>query len=112
MIVTAQHTAIALGSGDLPVFATPAMVSLMESAAMVVASGFCSPEQTTVGTLINVQHTRASAIGANVTAEARLLEQEGRRLIFEISASDDKGEIGSGRHERFIVDRAKFMSRL
>lgn len=112
MIVSANNTAIAMGSGDLSVFATPAMVALMENAAMQVAAKFCDQNQTTVGTMINVQHTKASPIGAQVDATAELISQDGRKLSFRVSASDEKGEIGHGEHQRFIVDREKFMSKL
>lgn len=112
MIVDASHTAIAMGSGDLSVLATPAMVALMENAAMKEASLSCQLGQTTVGVKINVEHTRATPIGAEVLAFARLVDQDGRRLTFEVWAEDDKGEIGRGEHQRFIVDREKFMSRL
>lgn len=112
MIVEEQHTAKAVGSGDLLVLATPAMIALMEGQAMRVAAQCCTPQQTTVGTQINVAHTRATPLGAQVKAQAQLIEQEGRRLLFRITASDQKGEIGSGTHERFIVDREKFMAKL
>lgn len=112
MKVTQHNTAIAMGSGDLSVFATPSMIALMENAAMQVAATYCEPTQTTVGTHINVAHTRATPIGADVHAEAKLINQEGRKLTFHVTASDDKGEIGSGEHQRFIVDREKFISKL
>lgn len=112
MIVTAHNTAIAMGSGDLSVLATPAMIALMENAAMQMAAALCEQGQTTVGTLINVQHTRATPVGAEVKAVAELISQEGRKLTFKVSARDEKGEIGHGEHQRFIVDREKFMSKL
>lgn len=112
MIVAAKHTALAVGSGDLSVLATPIMVALMEGEAMRVAAAYCTLGQTTVGTQINIAHTRATPLGAEVKAEAELIEQEGRRLVFRVRATDEKGEIGSGTHERFIVDREKFMAKL
>lgn len=112
MIVTAKNTAIAMGSGDMSVLATPSMIALMENAAMNLAATCCQAGQTTVGTMINIVHIRATPIGAQVKAEAELLGQEGRKLTFRVVANDDKGEIGSGEHQRFIVDREKFMSKL
>lgn len=112
MIVEAKHTAIAMGSGDLSVLATPAMVALMEGAAMAEAAKLCTQGQTTVGTKINVAHTRPTRLGADVKAVAKLISQTGREVLFEVVATDEKGEIGRGTHERFIVDREKFMSKL
>ncbi|MEG2527660.1 MAG: thioesterase family protein [Mucinivorans sp.] len=112
MIVDTQHTALAMGSGDLAVLATPAMVALMENAAMQIAAALCAAGQTTVGTKISVEHTRATPLGAQVEARAELIKQDGRRLYFTVSASDEKGVIGSGEHERFIVDGEKFMAKL
>ena len=112
MIVTAHNTAIAMGSGDLSVFATPAMIALMEKAAMELAAQYCEPGQTTVGTRVNVDHKRATAVGREVEARAELISQEGRKLTFRVVATDERGEIGSGEHDRFIVDREKFMSKL
>ena len=112
MIVEAKHTALAVGSGDLSVFATPAMVALMENEAMKAAAKLCTLGQTTVGTKIDVAHTRATPLGAEVKAEAELVEQDGRRVVFRVRAFDPKGEIGTGTHERFIVDRDKFMAKL
>lgn len=112
MIVDQQNTAIAMGSGDMPVFATPSMIALMENAAMQIAATYCDSTQTTVGTLINVAHTRATPIGATVQATAVLTSQQGRKLTFQVSVADDKGNIGHGEHQRYIVDREKFMSAL
>ncbi|MEG1606858.1 MAG: thioesterase family protein [Mucinivorans sp.] len=112
MLVTAHNSAIAMGSGDLPVFATPAMVALMEREAALLASSFCSAQQTTVGVLINIEHLRATPLGGDVWAEAKLLGQEGRKLMFSVEAFDDNGLIGHGEHHRFMVDRQKFMSKL
>lgn len=112
MIVTAHNTAIAMGSGDLSVLATPAMIALMERAAAEVAAKMCEVGQTTVGTRVNIEHKRATPIGAEVHAVAELISQDGRRLTFRVVAMDEKGEIGSGDHDRFIVDREKFMAKL
>ncbi len=112
MKVEKQHTALAMGSGDMEVFATPAMVALMENVAMNESKQYCTESQTTVGVLINVAHTRATKLGDEVSAVATLTAQEGRKLSFEVVASDSKGEIGRGVHERFIVEREKFLAKL
>ena len=106
------NTAAALGSGSLDVFATPAMVALMENAALEAVAKSLPEGSTTVGTLVNVAHTRATGMGDIVTAEAVLEEVDGRRLIFSVTASDSKGQIGKGMHERFIVDCERFLSKL
>ena len=112
LTVGAENTALALGSGDMEVLATPAMVALMENAAMMAVAD-CLPEgSTTVGIEISTSHLKASAVGANVVAEATLEEVDGRRLVFSLKAWDDAGVIGEGEHTRFIVDRERFLSKL
>lgn len=112
MIVTKDKTAIAMGSGELEVFATPAMVALMENLAMIHAKTLCTEAQTTVGIYIQVNHNRATPIGAQVRATVELVEQLERKLVYKVVATDEKGEIGNAVHHRFIVDRAKFMSKI
>ena len=110
-VVTRADTALEIGSGSVPVFATPMLVALMESAA-INSLGKQLPEgQTTVGIKIDISHTAATPVGMTVTAQARLLEVDRKRLVFEVSAEDGSGEVGKGRHERFIVDQEKFISR-
>ena len=112
MTVGAENTALVLGSGDMEVLATPAMVALMENAAMMAVAD-CLPEgSTTVGIEISTSHLKASAVGANVVAEATLQEVDGRRLVFSLKAWDDAGVIGEGKHTRVIVDRERFLSKL
>lgn len=110
-VVCLSNTAAAIGSGVLDVFATPAMIALMENAAANAAAAVLPAGSTTVGTLVNVVHTRATPVGGKVAATAVLKETDGRRLVFDVSASDDDGPIGNGLHERFIVDSAKFMAK-
>lgn len=110
--VTEHNCALALGSGDLAVFATPALVALMENAAMKLAEQFTDESTTTVGTYIAAHHTRASGLGQEITAIATLIEQNGRELKFSIQASDSRGPIGRAEHTRFIVDRVKFLSKI
>lgn len=112
LIVSKEHTAINHKSGTLEVFATPAMVALMENAAMNVVSPYLAVEQTTVGTNINVSHIKATPIGARVNANALLTQVDGRMLVFEVKAHDEDGEIGSGTHIRYIVDKERFMGKV
>ena len=111
-VVNNNNTAKTLGSGDMDVFATPAMVALMENAAMKAVADHLPEGSTTVGVEISTSHLKASAVGANVVAEATLDEVDGRRLKFSLKAWDDAGVIGEGVHTRFIVDRERFLSKL
>ncbi len=106
------NTAIALGSGDLPVFATPAMVALMENAAMNAVVPELSEGDTTVGGLIEVSHLTPSPVGAVITATATLESVEGKKLTFSVNARQGDKLIGEGRHVRFIVGREKFLSKI
>ena len=105
-MVTEQNTARAMGSGTLEVFATPAMVALMEAAAYRSVAEALEPGTGTVGTLMNIQHVSATPVGMRVTAEI-----DGRRLVFTVKALDEAGVIGTGTHERFIVADEKFMAK-
>ena len=111
-IVSSVNSAAAMGSGDLPVFATPAMVALMENAAMNAVAPALSQGLTTVGAEMNTTHVKPSAIGARVQATATLTAVEGRKLTFIVEASDESGVIGKGTHVRFIVDKERFMAKL
>ena len=110
--VTEQNTAKAVGSGGLDVFATPMMIAMMERAACAVLSEALENGQTSVGTNINVSHIAASLVGSIVSAEAKIVSVRGRTVTFEVSASDESGEIGTGTHTRVIVDEARFMGRV
>ena len=110
--VSASNTAATLGSGDMDVFATPAMVALMENAAMKAVAAALPEGSATVGTQMNTSHIKASPLGATITASAVLTEVEGRKLTFAVKAWDDKGTIGEGVHTRFVVDRERFLSKL
>ncbi len=109
--VTAENTALALGSGSLKVFATPAMIRLIERAAAELVEKNLPPESTSVGISINIKHTAPTPIGMNVRAEVEIISVDGRKIIFDVAAFDGRGEIGRGTHERFIVDREKFQSK-
>lgn len=112
IVVTADKYASALGSGDLEVLATPAMVALMENAAMLCVASDLEEGSTTVGSAITTTHLRPSPIGATVEATATLTAVEGRKLSFKVVATDENGIIGEGEHTRFVVDRVKFMAKL
>ncbi len=107
--VSEANTAINVGSGSVAVFATPMLVALMESAAINALKGHLSEGEGSVGTKVDIAHTAATPVGMTVTARAELVEVDRKRLVFEVSAEDDNGQIGQGRHERFIVNLAKFM---
>lgn len=112
VVVSKENVAATMGSGDMNVFATPAMVVLMENAAMNAVAGELPEGSTTVGAMINTTHIKPSAMGDTVSATATLKEVEGRKLTFEVRAKDSKRMIGEGIHVRYIVDREKFMSKL
>lgn len=111
-IVRETNTAIAMGSGSLQVFATPCMVALMEQAACNAVDPCFNDSESSVGTLVNITHDAATGMGKKVTAKATLTAVEGRKLIFEITAADEDKQIGKGTHERFIVNKEKFMAKL
>lgn len=111
-VVTASVSAAEMGSGDLPVLATPAMIALMENAAMIAVAGELPEGSTTVGAMMNTTHIRPTAIGDTVTASAVLTAVEGRKLTFRVEARDSVGLVGEGDHIRYVVDRAKFLSKL
>ena len=106
--VTENNTAKSVGSGSLNVYATPAMLALIERAACEALKGALNEGETTVGTLLNVKHLSATPVGMQVNATAELVEREGRRLVFKVAANDECGLIGEGMHERFIVYSEKF----
>ena len=106
-----ENTAIALGSGDMPVLATPAMMALMENAAMLAVASELEDGDTTVGGHIESSHLRPTPVGAEVSATAILEKVEGRKLYFKIIAHQGDVVIGEGTHLRFIVSREKFLAK-
>lgn len=110
--VVAENTAAQMGSGDLAVFATPAMVALMENAAMQAVAPALAEGETTVGAEMNTTHLKPSGLGSVITATAVLTEVEGRKLTFTVGARDAEGMIGEGVHVRFVVQRERFMSKV
>ncbi len=110
-LVNEQNTASSYGSGLLPVYATPAMIALMEKCACACVAPYLEDGTTTVGTRINVRHISASPLGIKITCTATLIEADGRKLTFNVEAKDEAGLIGEGTHERFIIDTERFMTK-
>jgi fluoroacetyl-CoA thioesterase len=111
-IVSEADTAARWGSGLVPVYSTPALVGLMESAAVQALAGHLEPGQTTVGGRIDVHHLAPTPVGMKVWARAQLVEIQGRQLTFHIEARDEVEAIGQAIHERFIVDEGRFMGKV
>jgi predicted thioesterase len=107
--VTEADTAMALGSGDVHVLGTPAVVALCELAAVHAVAGSLGPNETTVGVHIDIEHLAPTVPGQHVTAHATLTGIDGRRLAFNVEASDHAGEIARGTHTRVVVDRERFL---
>lgn len=109
--VTKELTAISMGSGDLEVYATPAMIALMEGTASESVKAELEEGQGSVGTSIAIKHLAATPIGMRVRCESELVDVDGRRLVFKIEAFDEKDKIGEGTHERFIISNDKFQTK-
>ncbi len=109
LTVTTADTALALGSGLLPVLSTPRLVALMEQAACAAVEEVMEPGKTTVGTRIDIRHNAATPLGMRAWAEAELVAVEDRALTFRIEAFDEAGSIAIADHQRFIVDSERFM---
>ena len=106
--VNEDNTAKAMGSGTLDVFATPALIALMEETCWRSVANELEEGCGTVGTLLEIKHTAPTPVGMKVTCESTLTEVDGRRLVFEVIARDAKGVVGEGKHERFIIQNGKF----
>jgi fluoroacetyl-CoA thioesterase len=110
--VTADVTADHFGNSGVYVFATPALIALLEETAIVCVKDFLAPGHGTVGTRVDVQHLAATPVGMKIRSRATLVEIDGRRLVFEVEADDEREPIARGRHERFIVNSMeKFLNR-
>ena len=105
------HSARALGSGLLPVLATPAMTALMEQAAANALEEFLPEGWTSVGISLNIEHTSATPLGMTFRAEAEVTEVDGRKILFNVRAYDEAGEIGHGVHARFAVESDPFLAK-
>ena len=122
IVVSEADTAIAAGSGDVPVLATPRLLALAEAASVAAVEPHLAAEMTSVGTAASLEHRRASPVGAEIVIEAELTEVAGRRLVFSFivrhSPSEPGAEaeedlvVGAGTLERVVVDREKFLARL
>ena len=110
-LVEREDTAAEVGSGSLLVYATPCMVALMEGAACEAIAEALSDSQTTVGTMLNIEHISATPVGLEVRAEATVTEVNGKVITFEVKAFDEAGEIGRGTHKRVIIHSQKFLER-
>jgi predicted thioesterase len=111
-VVDEKKTANFYGSGNLEVYATPALIALMENSAKDCVQGELEQGFTTVGTEINVRHIKATPMGMKVEAKAYLERVEGKRLFFKVEAYDEKGKIGEGSHIRYIVNEEEFMRKI
>lgn len=110
-VVGAEHTAPHVGSGVVPVLATPVMVNLMEAAALAAVERFLPEGYQTLGTVLNVKHFAATPVGLKVKATAELVAVEGRTLIFALKVEDEMEPIGEGTHERVVVNVERFEQR-
>ena len=109
--VEEKDTAKAHGSGTLDVLATPRMIALMEESAYKCIEKYLDDTQSSVGTYLDVKHLSATPVGMDVYAESEIIELDGRRVVFSVKAYDEKGLIGEGKHERFIVFSEKFVTK-
>lgn len=110
-IVTEHNTAMAAGSGTLPVFATPFMAALMEKASWTAIAPFLNEGESTVGTKLEISHLSATPVGMKVWAECEVTGVEGKRIDLNVAAYDEKGLIGEGTHQRFIVTDDRFLNK-
>jgi len=109
--VTEDMLAVNIGSGLVRVYATAMMIALIEKAAVLSVEPYLEEGQGSVGTLVNVSHCSATPVGMKVWADTELTEVDRRRLVFKVSAYDERGLIGEGTHERFIIDCKKFQNK-
>ena len=112
IVVTEEKLATAYCSGTLEVFATPAMIALMEQTAMDSVARHLAEGQSTVGTEVSIKHLKATLCGKTVHSTSKLIQVEGKKLVFEVEASDDKGLIGKGTHTRYVVNIEEFFNRI
>ena len=110
--VSDKDTATAYKSGIVAVFATPALIGQMENIAHVSVQPYLEEGYITVGTEVNIRHIKATPVGMEVTAESELIEVEGNKLKFKVTAHDEKGQIGFGTHTRYVVHAEKFLENI
>ena len=111
LVVAQELTAKNMGSGVMDVFATPAMLALMEKTAFTSVAEYLNEGCGSVGTKVDIEHVASSPVGMKITCDSELIEVEGRKLVFKVEAYDEKGLIGKGTHERFIVENKKFQEK-
>ena len=111
IVVTEDRTAKAMGSGELPVFATPAMIALVEETCWKSVADELESGQGTVGTMLDVRHVSATPVGMKVWCESELVGVDGRKLTFSVKVFDEAGLVGEGTHERFIIDNKRFLEK-
>ena len=111
LAVDHEDTALAFGSGEVPVLATPRVVALVEEASIKALASRLDPGQTTVGMRVRLDHLAPTAVGSKVTAEATLERVEGRRLTFTVSVSDSRGLVAAGKVTRVVVETDRFMDK-
>ena len=113
MVVTHEDLASVMGSSSmgLDIFATPAMILLMEATAVQSILPYCAEGEGTVGSLLQIEHVAPTLEGAHVTCESELVEIDGRRLVFRVTASDECGVIGAGTHERYLITIQRFIDK-
>ena len=110
-VVSDSNTAQAACSGALPVFGTPFMCALMEEAAWKSIAPHLEPGQSTVGTKLDITHDSATPVGMKVWAESEVTQVDGKRLVLKVAAFDERGPIGQGTHERFIITNDRFLAK-
>lgn len=111
-VVTHELTAAKVGSGLVEVYATPMMIALMEKTCAEAVEPYLAEGEGTVGTLVNVTHSAATPVGMKVWCECELVGIDRRRLVFKVTACDERGPIGEGTHERFIINKEKFQAKV
>lgn len=110
--VTDDMSAKKIGSGAVDVFSTPSLISLMENVSQALLQKFLTEGYASVGTNVNVNHVKASKIGARIVCKSIISEIDGRKITFNVEAYDEKGKIGVGTHKRYIINIEEFINRL
>lgn len=106
-----QHTALHQGSGELSVFSTPSMIAFMEEACWKSIAPYLTPEESSVGTHIDIKHISATPLGVEVRVESEVIAVEGKCITFTVTAYDSHGVIGSGNHQRYIIQQERFQQK-
>ncbi|MGC9181741.1 thioesterase family protein [Thermogladius sp.] len=111
-VVEEKHTASHIGSGTVSVLSTPSMIAFMERTSLDCVQKHLPPQYTTVGTMVNVRHLKPAPLGGKVVVKARVVEFDGKRILFEVEALYNNETIGKGLHERYVVDKEKFLGKV